>query len=1037
MKCYPYIMPTYSQLPRFLTLIFSVLLILTGSISAQGISSDMSQAQTAFKDGEFAKAQQLLAAVVTEYSGGAISEYGAMFGMVYYFKGSAELVLAQKADEAKDAAGVTKWSQLAIESFKTCYEKYSNAADTENKSTNMHHKLSLQLWANAAAISGDHTGAVKLFKKFIAEREDRDKYLPTPGTFYAQLATSYYLLDTPNIKEGNLFFGKALDEKKRLRTNESAVVKGFIALSDASVKTKDEKSLVDFIDKHRAHIILEPYRMNKYIPLFLNMANSAIKEKMFTTAYVLYGIIPNTTDVIDDMKTKLAQLPNRKGIVDTGRKVDIIALKKDLEKLEAKKTSGDPHEVPVLMGIAYLSKQTKNKTSVYAAFETLEEYYGESKHRESNLFNLINASSEVGLITKTAHYGQIFLEDYPESDKVPAVREKMLVSLFFGAEYEKSLTIANKLIDTLSAPSESHDICLFVKGGSHFYLGQLEEAKTYLDKHTTEYPNSKLAMHAMYFQGSNLTRLKEWPKATKILKSFLEKYPDPGVNNYFPNALYDLANCFYADSEYDEALTRLNRLEKDFSGSVIIDLAYNLKGNIYESTEKHADAEKYYASALEIAESKGHPGVAAESLNYLVGLLSSKTIGGKENTRMAEALPYYDKFLASYGDSQFKSQVVVFGLPAMQASGRGEEALDNIKGVIIETAGTERQFYLEESVNAYSEAFLDAEGNTPLMLKDVFYSLPIDLSNKKASALLRIAVISAYETELNSPELAENKQLKLRYAADIKSLFRDLKATFKPKDLTNYILIRIGDYLRTKTSAPKESVPYYEELLSRKDNLGQRNQALLGVADVMGNSTNPADKQKAIATLEEVVKDKENDKTSRAEALFRLTELYSEQNDWVNTEKNARQYLKEKNTKKAAIVSYLFALSFDKRNMKEDALFNYGQVARTNTGYLTVSAPATKRMLEIMWERNYPAGKVIGAGEKKITLEKSDRQSAYEEIGSRYLKRTSKIRKSNPKITEKEKEVWDDVAALVKKYEKSGSVKTLEQIKKEAGRRTR
>ena len=205
----------------------------------------------------------------------------------------------------------------------------------------------------------------------------------------------------------------------------------------------------------------------------------------------------------------------------------------------------------------------------------------------------------------------------------------------------------------------------------------------------------------------------------------------------------------------------------------------------------------------------------------------------------------------------------------------------------------------------------------------------------------------------------------------------------------------------------------------------------------MGSSKDPADKRKAISTLEEVLKKVENDKATRGEAISRLVELYSDQSDWPNTEKYARLYLAENNSKKAPEVSYFFALSFDKRNMTDDALANYAQVGSRYTGYLRVSAPSMKRVLEIMWKRNYPIGKTVGAGKSKITLEKSDRQTAYEEIGSRYVAQTSKIRKTNSDVSDEEKQMWDEVAALVKRYEKSGEVKTLDQIKAEAGKRTR
>ena len=231
-------------------------------------------------------------------------------------------------------------------------------------------------------------------------------------------------------------------------------------------------------------------------------------------------------------------------------------------------------------------------------------------------------------------------------------------------------------------------------------------------------------------------------------------------------------------------------------------------------------------------------------------------------------------------------------------------------------------------------------------------------------------------------------------------------------------------------------MPYYEEILKRK-NKEFEGKALLGVADVMGRSSNAADKKKAITTLEKVLDKIKDDKEARGEALARLVELHSEGKSWANTEKYARLYISEKNTAKAAEISFLFALSFDKRKKYEDALGHYGAVYSRYTGYLEVSAPSMKRVLEIMWERNHPIGHTITKGERSVVLKKSDRQKAYEDIGSRYLRQTGKIRKDNREVSEEAKKMWDEVAAVVKKFENSGEVKTLAEIKKEAGRITR
>jgi len=61
----------------------------------------------------------------------------------------------------------------------------------------------------------------------------------------------------------------------------------------------------------------------------------------------------------------------------------------------------------------------------------------------------------------------------------------------------------------------------------------------------------------------------------------------------------------------------------------------------------------------------------------------------------------------------------------------------------------------------------------------------------------------------------------------------------------------------------------------------------------------------------------------------------------------------------------------------------------------------------------------------------SDRQQAYQKIGYAFIASTKKIRENSKEITEAEKIALDDVNALVMKYERSGQVKTMEQVKEE------
>ncbi|BDS05705.1 hypothetical protein NT6N_07450 [Oceaniferula spumae] len=1018
---------------RFLVLCSLAWVSMLGAVKAQDLNTQMSQANKAWEDREYDKCQAIFARIVSAYSARAPMLYGPKFGVIYYRKGLCELKLADIAKRANKRDESTKWFEEAAKSFESCYKKFPNGAAGMADSTNSVHKASLQRWAEASMGKTDYKEAIKLYQKFLNERDkSRDKLLPTPGGFYINLAICHFLMEKPQIPQGITHFETALKNKTQMRTQDGGIVAAFLALSQAVIQEKNEQAMVDFLNKNRADITLAPYQMYEFTPVFLKLAGNALEADMYVAAFNLYALVPGTDEAIQDIKVRIEQLGDRRGIRDGLNTLELDRLKKGMAKLREKQRSGDPDDVKVLSAMTYLQDQADNQRGVYGALEQLELYYKKSTKREDNLFSLVRVSSLIGEILATEHYGSIFLKDFPESEKVDSVRRLMLSSLFFGGEYKKSLEVAEILIDTVPKPSEQHDICLFVLGGSHFYLGNFDKAQPFLEQHVKEYPKSKLIMHSEYFQGSNLTRLQYWEKAAKLLDEFLGKYKDPNTNIYLPNALYDRANCHFSESEYEPAMTLLNRIEEEFPQTIVVDMAYNMKGNIFESTGKRDEAEKYYLLALETAEKRENRIVAGEALSYIVGMLGAEKIEKEPNPRIKEAIPYYDKFMKEYSSSPYKPQIVVHGMPAMRAVGREKEGLDNLQAMITELAGRQNQAFLEEVVNAYSDAFLEVEGNTPEKLKEKYYNFPgIDLSDKRTLALLRIALIGVFEEQLSTATKEKKNDLVLRYEAGIKALFTDLKSEFQPKDLTNFVLIRVGDYLREKTSAPKQSVPYYEELLGRKDKTGMEFKALLGIADVLGSSDVEADNRKALESLERVHTAAKDDPETQEKALFRMVEINAKMGDWAAVGDKARLYLEEKHTKKVAEVSFLYAQSFDKRNMTNDALFQYGMVYSRYTGYIAISAPSVKRVMEIMWERNQPEGSTVGDGDKAITLTKGDRQAAYETIGSKYLNSTRRIRETNQNITDQEKNAWDEVASLVKEYESSGQVKTMEEVKKE------
>lgn len=941
--------------------------------------------------------------------------FGPQFGVLYYRKGICEMK-------------VKRWGE-AMKSFEICYRDFPNqGGNVKAGGGNVYHKKALLKWGEAAMGAEDWQTAIRQFKKYLEEKDKSEEY--PRGTFQINMAICHYRLG--KIPEGNTFLETAIKNKNDAAYNvpEAGIVAAFQALVAAVIDKSNEQALIDFIAKNRADITLEPYEMGDFTKLYMKLAADAIAVDMERSAMLLYQLIPTIESSVQDTKQKIAALSFRPGIKDGTRTLNTKTLQDTLKGLESDIRANKLPEITKLAAAAFIHEQDGNNRGAYAAYEQLELYFPKAEKREDNLYNLVRTASIIGEVVKTEQYGQKFLKTFPNSKYVPQVRRMLLSSLFYEGEYATCIEVASAMIGSLEKGSKEHDICLHVLGGSYYYTGEFDKAQPLLDEHVERYPESQFTEAARYFQASNLSRLQEWKKSAALLDAFFKKYPDPKGNVFFPFALYDRANCHYALDEYDPALEKLVQLETEFPNAEVLEMAYNLKGNVQQSLKKPEDAEKSYLAALKLAETRGNDNVSGEALYYLVVLLGEKKKDAKEiPPRLKDAVPYADKFWKQYAkDSIYKAQVAVAQVAALDSVGRGEEALQTLAGVITEMAGSENTSGLEAVINSYTEAYLAK--HKPEALKEHYYNFPgIKASNKEARAILRMAVVGVYE-EMGKKGKEPNEtdeQFEARKrasAAMIKVLFQELSAEFNPKELTNFILVRVGDYIR-KTANYREALPYYDEVIGRTDQ-SNRFAALLGRGDIYSRSTNAADLDKAIADFDRVITDSQ-DKAEREGAVFTKIKAQMAKKDFTKATETAKFYLdRDKNnfSKNTPEVGFLLAQCYDERGEVNDAIAMYLKVWSANMGFVRVSAPAMKRYMELLWERNLPArtneqGKPTAA----------DRQGAYD-AGAKYIDATGRT-DFQSKMTDEDKPLWKEVEALVKKYESDPGIKSLAQQQKE------
>jgi tetratricopeptide (TPR) repeat protein len=205
-----------------------------------------------------------------------------------------------------------------------------------------------------------------------------------------------------------------------------------------------------------------------------------------------------------------------------------------------------------------------------------------------------------------------------------------------------------------------------------------------------------------------------------------------------------------------------------------------------------------------------------------------------------------------------------------------------------------------------------------------------------------------------------------------------------------------------------------------RDDQNYRFAALLGRADVYGQSSNAADIEKGIEDFKRVHADSQ-EKSEREFSLYRIIELLMAKKDYDKAAEQSKIYLDRGKTgfsKFAPQVGLLLAKTYEERKMTDDALAMYVKVWSAHMGNIKISAPAIQSWMQISWSRNKPSADPAVPG---------DRQGAYEG-GAKYIELTGRFK---DKMVEDDLKAWQEVEKLVKTFEANPDIKSMEEIKRE------
>ncbi len=289
----------------------------------------------------------------------ARKRYGAQFGAVHYRKGLCEMKLKRWHD--------------AMGSFETCYRDFPNEGRDRG---NSYQKMALLKWGEAAVGAEELGLALRLFAKFLDER-DRERDLFSLGSFHISTAVCHYRLG--HIAEGNESLEIAIRNKGNFPTPDMGIVAGFQELVSAAIVRHDEQVLLDFIGKNRGELVIDPVEMRRYDEVFLKLAGDALAAGMTRAALAVYQFVPSTE-------------------------------------------AGVP-EVVKLAAVALVHERNGNVRGAYAVYLQLERYYPKSVGREDHLYHLVRTASLLGEADCARLHAGRLLKDFPKSPHLAEIRE--------------------------------------------------------------------------------------------------------------------------------------------------------------------------------------------------------------------------------------------------------------------------------------------------------------------------------------------------------------------------------------------------------------------------------------------------------------------------------------------------------------------------------------------------------------------------------------------------------------------------------------
>lgn len=828
-----------------------------------------------------------------------------------------------------------------------------------------------------------------------------------------------------------------------------------------------------------------------------NMDQARAALRTANTLFGLVPDVSETKQALDEVVKMLGSLERSLPDKYAGRTYEGPPSKQLSEAYAKMQEERTELEAYTILSLANTAGQLGSSRMAKAGYKVLLDRYPELRQKQKDGFKDLKDTNYLQYAqfaratgdeeTATKYEGMVNTEKVDAGGRNAVVLNKM-ARLMREKAYEEVVPVTDEAMRLLSGEKESQNYVManFCKIAALFYLKRWEElvqvGEQFLadglhqpkEGQLTEEQARANGSQTMYFLLEAYRELankdiKMLDKALGMAENFMKTYPslDEKENSMAPNIYFSAMNALLRRNGYGKedaaaadkkkALEYSNVIAKNWPANDLYPTARLVAGNILINGEE--DAQKLEAiTALEQAAESAlkQPGDAGKAVasNALFWLASYAPDfpreGEKEEDVQKRVKGYFDAFWEKADGEGNAFALQMAALELMRAVNAKDVAayettLKRAREVIAREAGygfrnNQQNPELEPAINSYVASYVDGEKSLhqkELTLEEKIEHLTnfpgVAKEDKYTNAILHMALLSSMNESLAAARRAGDEEKEKKLGDDIARSFRQMRDTFRPDDLTNFICVQVGrfevDYAarlplghEVRNREVEQALAYFNKVLERgKDYVKE---ATLGKANALALSDDAAQQKEAYSLYSKLATS--TDPAVAADALVGLTNLNMSTGNYKAAVESADRFMNIRggSSPRARMDMQLkLGEAYCASGDVLKGLQTYMNLYVQNRGNITYSAPAVKAMMQQLWKRNNPS-----TGDRmKGDFKASDRWSAWN-TGQNYV---NQLRRAgiDKKMTPGERDLFNEVVLLADEYGKDPAVQREEKAK--------